>query len=147
MAEKPKDPTISHTGRPRNEIDWTLFEQLCAIHCTQSEIASMLKVHVDTLRDKTKKKYGEEFSTVYKIYSENGKCSLRRYQFVLAKKNTAMAIWLGKQWLGQKEDPSESFQQTNKLVQVLLDEIMQMKQQRIDETKKEAERPKDLQYS
>ena len=29
--------------------------------------------------------------------------SLRRYQFQLAQKNTAMAIWLGKQYLGQRD--------------------------------------------
>ena len=29
--------------------------------------------------------------------------SLRRYQFNLAKTNAGMAIWLGKQMLGQKE--------------------------------------------
>ena len=29
--------------------------------------------------------------------------SLRRTQFRTAEKNTAMAIWLGKQYLGQKE--------------------------------------------
>jgi hypothetical protein len=29
--------------------------------------------------------------------------SLRRYQFDLAKKSAVMAIWLGKQYLGQTE--------------------------------------------
>jgi hypothetical protein len=128
-----KDPTKSKTGRPRNEIDWVMFENLCGIHCTQSEIANFLKVHVDTLRDCASKKYEEEFSTVYKRLADNGKCSLRRYQFALAKKNTTMAIWLGKQWLGQKDDPSEAFQQTNQLVHTLLDEIRQMKQDRLSD--------------
>jgi hypothetical protein len=30
--------------------------------------------------------------------------SLRRYQFDLAENNATMAIWLGKQWLGQKDE-------------------------------------------
>lgn len=29
---------------------------------------------------------------------------MRRYQWKLAEKNTAMAIWLGKQMLGQKDN-------------------------------------------
>lgn len=47
------------------------------------------------------------FAEVYKKYSANGKISLRRYQFNLAKTNASMAIWLGKQMLGQKE-PKEN---------------------------------------
>lgn len=87
----------------RKPIDWNLFEQLCAIQCTQSEMASMLKVHIDTLRDRCLEQYEDEYSNVYKKFAETGKCSLRRYQFVLAKTNTSMAIWLGKNWLGQSD--------------------------------------------
>lgn len=100
MARK---PTGQPTGRPEAEIDWELFEKLCGLLCTQSEIASMLCVHIDTLRDRVLAEYGEEYSSIYKRYSESGKCSLRRNQVVLSKKNAAMAIWLGKQWLDQKD--------------------------------------------
>ena len=34
---------------------------------------------------------------------ENGKVSLRRMQFLQARKSAAMAIWLGKQYLGQRD--------------------------------------------
>jgi hypothetical protein len=91
-------------GRPQNDIDWTVFEQLCAIQCTQSEIASMLKIDPDTLYKRVKEHYNSSYSEIYKRYSESGKCSLRRYQFIQAKEKPAMAIWLGKQWLGQKEN-------------------------------------------
>lgn len=94
-------------GRPKAEIDWNLFEQLCGIQCTQSEMASMLKINVDTLRDRVEENYNDTFSTIYKKFTENGKCSLRRNQFALSKTNTAMAIWLGKQWLGQTDTPTE----------------------------------------
>jgi len=105
---KKKDPTQSkHAGRPRNDIDWEVFENLCAIYCTQSEIASWFKIDTATLVNAVKKKYEtEEFSEVYKKFSETGKCSLRRYQFVQAKTRPNMAIWLGKQLLGQRDDPS-----------------------------------------
>lgn len=90
-------------GAPKKNIDWNLFEDLCGLQCTQSEIASILKVHPNTLSDRVFEKYEEDYSTTYKKYSECGKVSLRRYQFIQAKKNPSMAIWLGKQWLDQKD--------------------------------------------
>lgn len=84
-------------GRPKIQIDYDTVRKLSNIQCTQEEIASFLGVSVRTLqRD-------EEFCRTYKIGQDNGKMSLRRMQFKLAEKNSAMAIWLGKQYLGQKE--------------------------------------------
>jgi len=91
-------------GRPPKEINWTLFEDLCSLQCTQSEICSVLHVHDDTLRSKVKEYYEEDYSAAYKRFSEGGKSSLRRIQLNLAKKNPGMAIFLGKQWLGQKDN-------------------------------------------
>ena len=85
------------TGRPKKGIDYEIVEKLANIQCTQEEIASFLNISVRTLqRD-------EEFCRIYKKGIENGKMSLRRYQYKLAEKNTAMAIFLGKQYLGQKD--------------------------------------------
>lgn len=116
------------TGRPQKDIDWTLFEQLCGIQCTQSEIASMMKVDVDTLRDRVVKHFGEEYSAIYKKYCENGKCSLRRNQFVLSKTNASLAIWLGKQWLGQRdEDPNRGLSPNDAIITMLLADIKSLK--------------------
>ena len=104
MARK---PTGKPVGPPEKEINWELFEQLCALQCTQSEICSMLKVNEDTIRKKCKEKFGEDYSALYKRNSECGKISVRRYQFVQAKTKPNMAIWLGKQWLGQKENVTD----------------------------------------
>lgn len=43
------------------------------------------------------------FSETFAIKRGKGKISLRRSQFQLAEKNASMAIWLGKQYLGQKD--------------------------------------------
>ena len=96
-------PKKGQAGRPAKEIDWEYFRDLCELQCTQSEIASYLRIHVDTLRDRVLAEFDEDYSTIYKKFSEAGKCSLRRNQFVLSKTNAAMAIWLGKQWLGQRD--------------------------------------------
>lgn len=84
-------------GRPKKEIDYNMVANLSHIQCTQEEIASFLGVSVRTLqRD-------EEFCRIYKKGMEEGKMSVRRMQFKLAEKNPTMAIWLGKQYLGQKD--------------------------------------------
>ena len=90
-------------ARPRIEIDQKIFENLCGIQCTQTEIADVLNVSVDTIERWAKRTYNEDYAEVYKKFSAKGKMSLRRYQFELAKKSTAMAIFLGKNYLGQRD--------------------------------------------
>lgn len=102
-------------GRPPKDFDWVQFEELCYLQCTQEEIANVLKTTKETLIDAIKRKYNQDFPTVYKRFSAGGKMSLRRTQFKLAQKNTAMAIWLGKNYLDQKE---------NQPVQIVTEEIL-----------------------
>lgn len=91
-------------GRPRKEIDRNQFEKLCGLQCTLSEIASFFQCSEDTIERWCKREYKEGFADTYKKYSGSGKISLRRAQFRLAEKNASMAIWLGKQYLGQKDN-------------------------------------------
>ena len=84
-------------GRPKKQIDYTAVEKLANIQCTQEEIASFLGVSSRTLlRD-------EKFKELFSKGRENGKMSLRRIQWKHAEKSVPMAIWLGKQYLGQKD--------------------------------------------
>ena len=48
------------------------------------------------------------FSEVFKEKRGLGKVSLRRNQWRLAEKSATMAIWLGKQYLGQKDQVEAS---------------------------------------
>lgn len=90
-------------ARPQIEIDKTNFESLCNLQCTLTEIAGFFKCSEDTIENWCKRTYEENYSAVYKKYSQGGKISLRRNQFRLAEKNASMAIWLGKQYLGQTD--------------------------------------------
>lgn len=90
-------------GRHAIEIDRDQFEKLCAIQCTEEEIASWFKCSHDTIQRWCKRTYKQDFAYIYKRFSSDGKISLRRTQFKLASKNTAMAIFLGKQYLGQSD--------------------------------------------
>ena len=100
------------TGRPKKEIDKKIFENLCGLQCTLEEIAGVFDCSVDTIERWCKREYGETFAEVYKKHSAKGKTSLRRIQFRLAEKSAAMAIFLGKNYLGQKDNIIETDEQT-----------------------------------
>lgn len=91
-------------GRPRIEISQQQFEALCNIMCTEEEIAGIFDCSVDTIENWCKRTYKQTFSEVYKRKSATGKMSLRRKQREVAMAgNTTMLIWLGKQYLGQRD--------------------------------------------
>jgi hypothetical protein len=86
-------------GRPKIVIDWDLVQKLSHIQCTQAEIATAVGVSVDTLHRHP------EFAEAHKRGAEGGRKSIRRMQFESATKGSiAMQIWLGKQYLGQRDN-------------------------------------------
>ena len=100
------------TGRPKKEIDEEIFENLCGLQCTLEEIAGVFDCSADTIERWCKREYGETVAETYKKHSAKGKMSLRRTQFKLAEKSAAMAIFLGKNYLGQKDNIIETDEQT-----------------------------------
>jgi hypothetical protein len=90
-------------GRRPKEIDQKQFENLCGLQCTYDEICSWFDVTDKTLNSWCKRTYGKNFSEVFREKRGRGKISLRRTQWELAKKNASMAIFLGKQYLGQTD--------------------------------------------
>lgn len=94
MKQAPKHPG----GRPRIKIDYAACEKLARIMCTQSEIAEVLGVSLSTLE------HDKEFLRIHKKGIEAGKASLRRMQWKSAEDgNVTSQIWLGKQYLGQRD--------------------------------------------
>ena len=94
-------------GRPRKDINKKMFEKLCALQCTKIEICSFLEISDKTLDRWCHETYEKSFSEVFRIKREAGKISLRRMQFTLAEKNSNMAIFLGKNYLGQSNEPNQ----------------------------------------
>ena len=92
-------------GRPTKEIDTKNFESLCGLQCTLPEIADFFECSEDTIQRWCKRTYGETFAVIYNKRRGRGLISLRRAQFKLAEKSAAMAIFLGKQYLGQTDCP------------------------------------------
>ena len=83
-------------GRPQ-EVDIIKLEKLARIGCTYAECADVLGVSTSTLEKGV-------YATIYAKGRENLKERLRRAQIKKALSgNVVMQIWLGKQYLGQKD--------------------------------------------
>jgi len=95
---------VGQIKQKQSKINQAMFESLCGIQCTKDEICAVLGISDKTLDAWCKSTYNENFSVVFKQKREYGKSSLRRTQWKMAEKNVAMAIFLGKQYLGQKEN-------------------------------------------
>lgn len=110
-------------GRPHKEINQTEFEKLCALQCTLAEVCGWFGVDDMTLNGWVKRTYSEEmgrdvtFSDIFALKRGKGKVSLRRSQWKMSETNPTMAIWLGKQYLGQtdKQDVALSSNEPIKL--------------------------------
>ena len=99
---KPKD-----NGRPKIEIDWEQFNSLCRLQCTLTEIADYFKCSEATIERRVQEEKGRGFAEYFQLKRSGGKISLRRKQYQVAQSgNVTMLIWLGKQWLDQKDKQS-----------------------------------------
>lgn len=95
-------------GRPLKEIDQKQFENLCRLQCTITEICDWFEIDDKTLNDWCRRTYEDRtFSEIFSQKRGQGKISLRRTQWQLAEKSVPMAIWLGKQYLDQREPEME----------------------------------------
>lgn len=107
-------------GRPPKEISKKAFENLCGLQCTKEEICCFFDITDKTLEGWCKRTYCMGFSEVFAIKRGTGKISLRRSQFRLAEKNAAMAIFLGQQYLGQRN--YSAVESTNETIIKLADD-------------------------
>ena len=107
MAEKSRKAffeEIKTKGRPKmllSDVGIETIKSLASIQCTDEEIASVLGCSVDLLTNRNNK---AAFTEAKEAGQLSGKASLRRMQFQTAESgNATMQIWLGKQYLGQKD--------------------------------------------
>ena len=112
---------MEKVGRPKTNIDESNFEKLCQLQCTLEEIAGFFDCCDDTINNWCKEVYGDNFSGVYKKKSMPGKISLRRNQFRIAENNASMAIFLGKQYLGQRDNFEDEKKEESKVT--IIDDI------------------------
>ena len=86
-------------GRPPKDVREREVRNLAKVGCTDDEIAALLDCGETTIK--------RRFGPALKRGRAEARVSLRREQFQLALAgNVTMLIWLGKQLLGQKNDPN-----------------------------------------
>lgn len=89
-------------GRKRIPIDWGEFDKLCAMQCTQAEIAEWFHCSVDTIERAVEREHACRFAEYFAQKKLGGHIALRRalWQQAIHGKNVAAAIFLSKQHLG-----------------------------------------------
>lgn len=95
--------------RYKHKIDWDVVKKLCQIQCTEAEIAAFLDISLATLMRRVEDKFECMPEDIFSNWRRGGRCSLRRKQWLLADKSASMAIFLGKQYLGQTDDYALEF--------------------------------------
>ena len=126
MGKRGPKKGAPNAGRPLKEIDQSLFEKYCRYGGTLEEIADYFECDADTINAWCKRTYKQTFSEVLKKHGAFLNLSLRRAQLrsalgsdekieylpdgtkIVTKGQTPsipMQIWLGKQRLGQTDQP------------------------------------------
>ena len=105
----------SKNGQHGAGIEEKDFKSLCGMMCTEKEICDFFGVSHDTINRWCHDHFGMTFGEAWGKFSSFGKISLRRYQFSLAETNPTMAIWLGKQYLGQTDEEKTEDQPLDKI--------------------------------
>ena len=97
ISEPPKK-----AGRPRIVIDLAQVKALASIQCTYEEIAAVLGISKVTFVDRVNT--DPALRAIIDQAWANGRASFRRLQVKLLEAgNATMGIWLGKQYLGQRD--------------------------------------------
>ena len=115
------------TGRPLKEYDKKTFVDLIGIGCGADEICWFFRddsgkpANIDTLSRWCVREFG---CTFQEYRRQNGamflKIQLRKNQISLSKTSAAMAIFLGKNCLGQTDEPAPR-EGSSELLQSLFD--------------------------
>jgi len=95
-------------GRPEKPIDWSIVDKLLQAHTPGTEIAASFDMHPNSFYRRVEKEFNCGFDEYCAQKRSKGKNNLRLAQLKNALEgNTSIQIWLGKNWLGQKDEPKE----------------------------------------
>ncbi len=95
----PKGPS-----KPLNNEDFQRLLNMVRIQCTLEECCSILGMSDTTLNRRLKERGEDNFEALYRRYNDEGRMSLRRMQWQAAENgNASLLIWLGKQYLNQRD--------------------------------------------
>jgi hypothetical protein len=95
---------MGQRGRKRIEINWKVFEGLCAIQATLTELATFHHCSEDTIERAVKRNYGRPFAEVFAEKRRVGFLSLRRKIWETALDgNVTLLIFLAKHFLAMRD--------------------------------------------
>ena len=113
MRVKKPEKKKETRGRKKISIDWEKAAKLASYMCTAKEIGYILGVAADTLNYRCKTEQSCNLEDFLAKNQSTSLASLRVQQFAAAKKGSIqMMIWLGKQYLGQRDQISQNIDQT-----------------------------------
>lgn len=113
--------------RPEKPIDWSIVDKLLQAHTPGTEIAASFDMHPKTFYRRVEEEFEITFTEYCAQKRSKGKNNLRLAQLKNALEgNTSMQVWLGKNWLNQKDDPKEEKEFDGNL-SVLLNLLQQIK--------------------
>lgn len=120
--------TVANSGRPKKEFDKKTFVDLIGIGCGCDEICWFFRdesgkpANIDTISRWCVREFG---CTFQEYRRQNGamflKIQLRKNQISLSKTSAAMAIFLGKNYLGQSDEPVVANAESNELLESFVD--------------------------
>lgn len=117
------DDFVSTKGNPLRTFDKNIFEGLCRIQCTVPEMCAVFRCAHHTLDIWSWHTYGQSVAEVREWLSLDGHVSLRRTQWQQSRRHWGMAIFLGKQYLGQSDKVVTIQEKTGSKIDAMLTEM------------------------
>ena len=111
----PRKPTGNPNGRPPVNIKEKEFDSLCAMQCTEEEIAAFYGCTIDTINNWCKRTFGMTFSEIYPQKRARGKASLRRAGFKMAQTVPSVHIFYAKNFLGMTDKVEQTVMEVEDL--------------------------------
>lgn len=124
MNEEGSNPHKKYITRPLAVIDWDLVKRFLRSGCSGTEIAAYIGISKNVIYERCQQDHEIQFSEYAQMHKRSGNAMIRNKQFELAMEgDRVMLIWLGRQRLGQRDNPGIE----EEMPQVLKDFIETMK--------------------
>lgn len=104
ISDEQKKAEARKAGRPPSVIDWDKVAAYLKAQCSTTSIAAILGISTDTLYLRCKEDLFMDYTAFAQEKKGEGKELLRAKQYTDAMSgNVTLQIWLGKQYLDQKD--------------------------------------------
>ena len=96
---------LCNMANTKKDIDWELAERFAEAGSNGKEIADYFGIHEDTFYRRCETDQNMAYAAWIQQKRSKGKAMLRlkQYESAIEDKDRGMQIWLGKQWLDQKD--------------------------------------------